>query len=141
MSAPRPAGVSVTRVVDWVDTDAAGHYHHSAVIRWVEAAENELHLAIGRPELFGAVPRVRYEVDYLDRLWFRDEVVTRLWVETVGRSSVTYAFEVTGPRGPAAQGRMVCVNVGERAAGPGDEGGSPAAEWPEEVREGLLRGA
>ena len=130
---------SVTRVVDWCDTDAAGHYHHSAVIRWVEAAENELHTSLGLPELYGAVPRVRYEVDYLDRLWFRDEVVTSLWVEQVGGSSLVYAFEVVGPRGPAARGRMVCVNVGSRSGQGPDEGGGPppATPWPDEVRAAL----
>jgi acyl-CoA thioester hydrolase len=130
---------SVTRVVDWCDTDAAGHYHHSSVIRWVEAAEDELHTSLGLPGLFGVVPRVRYEVDYLDRLWFRDEVVTSLWVEHVGTSSLIYGFEVVGPRGPAARGRMVCVNVGSRS-GPGPEEGQgppPAAPWPDEVRAAL----
>lgn len=122
---------TVTRTVDWVDTDAAGHYHHSAVIRWVEAAENALHEEVGLLDLFGTAPRVRYEVDYLDRLWFREQVLTSLWVEQVGRSSLTYAFEAVGPRGPAARGRMVCVNVG-----PTGEAGSTgsAGPWPAEVR-------
>lgn len=125
--------VEVARVVDWVDTDAAGHYHHSSVIRWVEAAENALHEELGLLDLFGSVPRVRYEVDYLDRLWFREEVVTSLWVEKVGGASLTYAFEVVGPRGPAARGRLVCVNIGD---GPSGEG-SPATPWPEQVRAAL----
>ena len=68
----RPS-IRVERTVEWPDTDAAGHYHHSSVIRWVEAAESELHLALGLPELFGHVPHVHYEVDYLERLWFRDQ--------------------------------------------------------------------
>ena len=72
--------IRVERTVEWPDTDAAGHYHHSSVIRWVEAAESELHLALGLPELFGHVPRVHYEVDYLERLWFRDKVVVELRV-------------------------------------------------------------
>ncbi|MCK0111585.1 acyl-CoA thioesterase [Ornithinimicrobium sp. F0845] len=126
----------MARSVDWGDTDAAGHYHHSSVIRWVEAAENALHVELGLLDLFGTVPRVRYEVDYLDRLWFRDEVVTELWVESVGRTSLVYGFEVAGPRGPAARGRMVCVNVAARV-GPASGEGSPAAPWPEEVRQRL----
>jgi acyl-CoA thioester hydrolase len=128
--------VSVTRTVDWCDTDAAGHYHHSSVIRWVEAAENELHVELGLLDLFGVVPRVRYEVDYLDRLWFRDEVVTELWVESLGRSSLVYGFEVLGPRGLAARGRMVCVNVDGRS-GDAQGDGSPVAPWPDEVRAAL----
>lgn len=132
--------VSLARVVDWCDTDAAGHYHHSSVIRWVEAAESELHLTLGLPGLFDTVPRVRYEVDYLDRLWFREEAVTTLWVEQVGISSLSYAFEVVGPRGPAARGRVVCVNVAERASSAGpDEAGEPppATPWPAQVRAAL----
>jgi len=39
MTIPSPASVVVDRRVEWQDTDAAGHYHHSTVIRWVEAAE------------------------------------------------------------------------------------------------------
>ena len=36
---PAHAAVLVQRRVEWPDTDAAGHYHHSTVVRWVEAAE------------------------------------------------------------------------------------------------------
>ncbi|WP_256839614.1 acyl-CoA thioesterase [Ornithinimicrobium faecis] len=129
--------VSVTRVVDWCDTDAAGHYHHSSVIRWVEAAENELHVQRGLLELFGVVPRVRYEVDYLDRLWFREEVVTELWVESLGRTSLVYGFEVTGPRGPAARGRMVCVNIGDRSGEVPAGADSPAVAWSDAERAAL----
>lgn len=125
---------TVTRTVDWCDTDAAGHHHHSSVIRWVEAAENALHEELGLLELFGAVPRVRYEVDYVDRLWFRDEVVTSLWVEAIGRTSLTLGFEVMGPRGPAARGRMICVNVAGGAGGSSGDG-TPAAPWPDAVRD------
>lgn len=125
---------SVTRTVDWIDTDAAGHYHHAAVIRWVEAAESALHEDLGLLDLFGTAPRVRYEVDYLDRLWFREQVDTTLWVEKVGTTSLTYAFEVVGPRGPASRGRMVCVNVGPTGV-PGSSGA--AGPWPAEVRERL----
>src|SRR5690606_35087854 len=45
------AGVTIGRTVEWQDTDAAGHYHHSAVIRWVEAAETALHERLGLTEL------------------------------------------------------------------------------------------
>lgn len=122
----------VTRAVDWTDTDAAGHHHHSAIIRWVEAAENALHEDLGLLDLFGSAPRVRYEVDYLDRLWFREQVVTTLRVEKVGTSSLTYAFEVEGPRGLAARGRMICVNI----SGPGGAEGSGGSSvpWPDEIR-------
>lgn len=123
--------VVVEREVEWPDTDAAGHYHHSSVIRWVEAAESALHTALGLSDLFGTVPRVRYEVDYLDRLWFRDTVQIEIRVAAVGRSSLTYEFEVCRDGTSAARGRMVCVNS--------DPAGAGSEPWPEEVAR-ILRG-
>ncbi len=37
-----PASVVIERRVEWPDTDAAGHQHHSVVMRWVEEAEAAL---------------------------------------------------------------------------------------------------
>jgi acyl-CoA thioester hydrolase len=123
--------IRLERTVEWPDTDAAGHYHHSSVIRWVEAAESELHLALGLPELFGHVPRVHYEVDYLERLWFRDQVVVELRISEVGRTSLTYDFEVHRGETPAARGRLVCVRS--------DPAGAGAQPWPDDVA-AILRG-
>jgi acyl-CoA thioester hydrolase len=126
----RGAAISIRRRVEWPDTDAAGHYHHSSVIRWVEAAEAELHESLDLPELFGTVPRVRYEVDYLDRLWFRDAITVELWVDHVGSSSLSYGFEVSRDgHGPAARGAMICVH-----SAPDTPKASP---WPPEVAQRL----
>lgn len=103
------ASITIERMVEWPDTDAAGHYHHSTVIRWVEAAEAELHEELGLLDLFGVVPRVHYEVDYLTRLWFRDRVRITLTVAEVGRTSLRYAFTVSRGAELAARGAMVCV--------------------------------
>jgi len=124
------ASVRIERMVEWPDTDAAGHYHHSTVIRWVEAAEAELHQQLGLLDLFGAVPRVHYEVDYAARLWFRDPVSIELAVAEVGRTSLRYEFTVTSGDRTAARGAMVCVNA--------DPAGEGAAEWPDDVRMALL---
>ena len=124
-----PASIVVQRLVEWPDTDAAGHYHHSSVLRWVEAAEAMLHERLDLLELFGTVPRVRYEVDYLARLWFRDRVDVALSVESVGRTSLRYAFEVRRGSEVAARGAMVAVNS-DPAAG--------TAAWPPIARERLL---
>lgn len=126
----RGASVRIDRVVEWPDTDAAGHYHHSTVIRWVEAAEAALHERLGLIDLFGVVPRVRYEVDYSARLWFRDEVMIELTVADVGVSSIRYEFEVRRGGELAARGSMVAVQLDP-------ESGEPTG-WSDEVRAVLL---
>ena len=112
--------------VEWMDTDAAGHHHNTAVVRFVEAAEATLMRERGVTGYFGAAPRVRYEVDFASPLWFGQEITTTLVVERMGTSSLAFRFEVWGeatdqhPRRLAASGRYVCVHVprGERESAP-----------------------
>ncbi|AUY52666.1 2-aminobenzoate-CoA ligase [Streptomyces sp. CB01881] len=128
-AAAHPASVAVERRVEWSDTDAAGHYHFSAVQRWVEAAEAVLLRRLGLAGLFGRIPRVHFEADYRERLWFGDQVRTELRVLRVGGSSLHYAFEVHGPQGLAAAGRMSVVHAAPQAKG--------TEPWPAEVRRAL----
>ncbi|MFF2653679.1 acyl-CoA thioesterase [Streptomyces sp. NPDC058045] len=121
------AEVVLERTVEWYDTDASGHQHHSAVLRWVEAAEAELLRRRGLDGLFGRTPRVRHEVDYRSRLWFGETVRTRLRVARIGRTSLTYAFDVHGREGLAARGTLTIAH-----AAPDSPSATP---WPREVRE------
>lgn len=126
---PGPASVEVRRRVEWSDTDAAGHHHNTAVLRWLEEAETVLHERLGIVEqTFGRTPRVRIEIDFTERLYFRDIVVIRLSVAAVGRTSLTYSFEVARDDVVAARGRAVVVNA---AAGQGAE------PWSDELRKAL----
>jgi acyl-CoA thioester hydrolase len=127
-----PPAVTITRRVEWADTDAAGHHHHGAVLRWVEAAEAELLRRIGQDGLFGRIPRVRYEVDYRTRLWFGQEVRVELAIGRVGRSSVRYDFVVHGGHVVAATGSMHVVLAAPDAPS--------ARPWPDEVRAVLCGG-
>lgn len=120
------AAVLVQRRVEWPDTDAAGHYHHSTVVRWVEAAEAVLYERLGLSELFGRIPRVRYEVEYAARLWFGDIVDIALGVAELGRTSVTYAFEVRRGDQVVAAGRMVAVSS--------DPANGSTEPWTDQVR-------
>jgi acyl-CoA thioester hydrolase len=135
MTASPPEGapeVTIERLVEWPDTDAAGHYHHSTLVRWVEAAEADLLDQLGVVQLFGVIPRVRYEVDYTARLWFRDRVAVQLWVADVGRASIRYEFVVRRGDEVAAAGAMTAVRIDPAE-------GKPAA-WPDDVR-AVLAGA
>jgi acyl-CoA thioester hydrolase len=130
---PEPAvdGTGVARAVhrarvEWMDTDAAGHHHNTAVVRFVEAAEATLIRERGITGYFGAAPRVRYEVDFASPLWFGQEVTTTVVLQRIGTSSLIFRFEVWGEhtdqhsRRLAASGRYVTAHVprGERTSAP-----------------------
>jgi acyl-CoA thioester hydrolase len=134
VTARRPPGaapegqswITIERVVEWYDTDAAGHQHHSAIMRWAEAAEAELLRRHGLDGLFGRTPRVRYEVNYRAKLTFGQTVRILLRVADIGRTSLRYVFEVrTAADAPAADGVIVIVHTGTPS--------SPATPWPEEI--------
>jgi len=125
--------IVVHRIVEWHDTDAAGHHHHGAVLRWVESAESELLRRLGVADLFGRIPRVHYEVDYRARLWFGQELQVELAIAAVGERSMRYEFAVRAGEVLAATGNMVIT-----MAAPG----SPrAAAWSPEVRLALTGSA
>lgn len=118
--------VTLERRLEWPDTDAAGHQHHSVAMRWAEAAERELLETIDCAWLFSRTPRVRYNVQYRERIWFRDPVTIHFAIAAVGRSSMTYRFKVESPRGMAADGLMIVVHTDGNAGG--------ATPWPDDIR-------
>jgi YbgC/YbaW family acyl-CoA thioester hydrolase len=113
-----------TRVA-WIDTDAGGRIHFTAVFRWVEAAETALMRRLGLTEGWGNYPRRHVEADYLKVLVFEDEVEVRLRVERVGRTSITYAWEIAMDGESYVRGSHTVVHVD-------DEG--RAAELPQAIR-------
>ena len=123
-------GITIQRVVEWPDTDASGHYHHSNVIRWVEAAEQALYEQLG-VGMFGTTPRVHYEVDYLARLWLGDRLDVELTLASVGRTSLRFEFVVRRSGDVAARGVMTCVNSDPESTG--------TTPWPDDVRTALSR--
>jgi len=118
--------------VEWSDTDAAGHHHHASVARFVEAAEAEVYRRIGEPQLMKIVPRVEYHAEYLGRLYYQDPVDVTLRVVAVGRTSLTYAFEVrrADDGALAARGGYVVVHI--------DEVTGKSDPWSDELRKSLL---
>lgn len=119
----------IRRKVEWVDTDAAGHHHHGAILRWAEAAECELLESLGQSGLFGRIPRVHYSADYRSRLWFGQEIEVEIAIVRVGDRSLHYEFEVRSHDTVAATGKLSIT-----LAAPD----SPrAVAWPEDVRKAL----
>ncbi|MFF2300304.1 acyl-CoA thioesterase [Arthrobacter sp. NPDC058127] len=87
---------SVERTVEWVDTDASGHQHNSAILRWVEAAEADLFRKLELPDYFPSAPRVQHVINYKAKLWFGQRVRATVRISALGRTSLTMAFEVHG---------------------------------------------
>jgi acyl-CoA thioester hydrolase len=98
--------------VAWVDTDAGGRIHFTAVFRWAEAAETALMRRLGFLEgSWGDFPRRRVEAEYLKVLRFEDEIEIRLRVDKVGRTSVSYAWTIAKDGEPYVKGRHTVVHV------------------------------
>ncbi|GAA4557499.1 acyl-CoA thioesterase [Planotetraspora kaengkrachanensis] len=127
-------GVHHTRV-EWVDTDAAGIYHNTAVVRFVESAEAALMRERGLHDYFQKAPRVRYEVEFDAPLRFGQQVTAVVELIRLGASSMTFSFEVWGeefegrPRTLAAHGSYVTVHVADR--------GHRSSRWPDSWRAAL----
>lgn len=111
-----------------MDTDAAGIWHHSTIIRWTEDAEAELHRRLGIIDrTFGATPRVRVEFEFGAPLKFDAEVDVTLGVETIGTTSITYAVTVERDGESLASGKMVAVLIDPRSGA--------KKVWPDDMRQ------
>lgn len=133
MKHPRAATESSHRGrVAWVDTDAGGRIHYTAAFRWAEIAEHTLFRRI-RPGFEAAVfPRKSVEAIYHSTLVFDDEFEVRLRASSVGRTSVTFVWEVHSGDVLCVEGRHTAVHV--------EADGEPVP-LPDWFREGLEEGA
>lgn len=121
------AEVTIRRRLEWMDTDAAGIWHHSTVIRWAENAEGELHRQLGIiNRTFGATPRVNVDFSFGAPLRFDDEVDVTLSVAALGETSITYQVSVDRNGETLATGNMVAVFI--------DATSGAKKPWPEDMR-------
>lgn len=126
--------ITVRRRVAWNETDAAGHNHFSAAFRWLEEAEHEMMRSLGvSSDLIDRIPRVHIDIDYLDRLYFGEEIIVTVSVTKVGRSSCSLSMLVTHGEGKEAiKANYVIVNASSTTAG--------SAQWSDETRNLLESG-
>ncbi len=97
--------------VNWVDTDGSGLIHYTAALRYFEVPEHVLmrELFADRPFL---LPRVHVEADYEAPLRYPDEFDCTARVANVGRTSVSWEYEIVRTDGVRAiRGRIVAVAV------------------------------
>ena len=123
--------VEKIRLLEWMETDAAGHQHYTSAFRWVEECESALYRKLNLPAtLFGEIPRVKVQMEYKRRIFFGEEIVTRLEVLRVGNSSLEFGFTAHVGGELAAVGNYVIVYAPEIG-----EGSKP---WPDNWRVAFL---
>ena len=137
---PRPSGkrgaFTVRERVRWSDVDAAGIMCYGSFLRFFEVAESELFRAAGLPHtaLQDAglwLVRRRVECDFLRPVRLDDVLEIRAWVEAMGGTSLSLAFEarVVDETEPAARSRYALVAVDRAELRP--------LRLPEHIREAL----
>lgn len=120
----------------WSDMDALGHVHNARFMEYYEAARTELiHLLLAEATDWQGVGLVvrRHEVDYLLPLVYRPRpIAVDTWIERIGTTSMTLAYEAVEEDRSVIYGRAQTVMVTVDATT-----GQPVA-LPESVRD-LLR--
>jgi YbgC/YbaW family acyl-CoA thioester hydrolase len=115
----------------FIDTDASGRIHHTALLRYFEAAEIELFRAAGamddRHEV--AFPRVHVECDYRAAIYFDDELIIELTIGNMGRSSIELLYRAMKKGVVAASGKIVIAAMNPKT--------DQATEIPPGLREKL----
>lgn len=125
-----PAQITIEQRVEWHDTDASGHHHHTSILRMAEVAEAELLERLGLwEELYGSFPRVHVSANFQEPLHFRARVDVRMQVAELRRTSIAFAFVVRLDGRQVADGRVVAVRL--------ESDGRPGP-WTERQRELLL---
>lgn len=128
------------RRVNLADTDAATIAHFTSILAYAEEAEHELLRSIGfpisvSPDGYGW-PRVHCELSVDAPLGLGEIVVLRPTVEAIGRSSVSWCWDLTRQDGGehVALVRMTTVCV-QRTTG---SGAFSSVSVPDEIREALV---
>ena len=112
---------SITRRVEFSETDLAGIMHFTHFYRWMEICEHEflrsLGLSVDMEDENGRFgwPRVKTACRFKRPLKFEDEVEVKLFVSEIRDRSIAYSFqfwkEENGERAKAAVGEAVAACV------------------------------
>ena len=103
------------RRVEFRDTDAAGIMHFSVYFTLMEEVEHEFLRHVGMSVVHhtdeGVLswPRVSSKCDYLGPVAFEATVDASLFIERIGKKSVTYICEISSQGRDVARGSMTVV--------------------------------
>jgi YbgC/YbaW family acyl-CoA thioester hydrolase len=126
---PMPSEYSITRTVEFCETDMAGIMHFSNYFRWMEACEAAFYRSLDLPLISfvpGSVvgwPRVKVSCDYKAPLRFNDVIEVKLFIKELRTKGVVYVFQFRKLEAGAvqppivAQGEMAAVCVTSDATG------------------------
>ena len=111
--------------VRFVDTDASGRIHYTALLRHLESAEQEFFRSLGftytdpRTQGYG-FPRVHVECDYTSMIAYDDLLAISVRVDRIGGASFKLAFDVSVEDRHVAHGNfvIVCVDVETKRSRP-----------------------
>ena len=130
-----PSDFTITRQVEFHETDMAGIMHFANFFKWMECCEAAFYRSLDLPLISflpGQVvgwPRVSVSCQYQAPLRFNDSAEVKLYVKKLGTRSVTYIFQFRKDAQLVAQGEVTAVCV------TGDsQGGMVAQAIPAEVR-------
>jgi acyl-CoA thioester hydrolase len=129
---------TLSRRVEFHETDAAGLMHFSNFYRWMEVCEHEWFRSLGLDMMSTGAdgvrrgwPRRESACTHLRPLRCGDEVRVRATIEEVGTSTLAYAFVFEKDRGgrwtEVARGKMTTAHVRQDTTGRMEAEAMPAA--------------
>ena len=127
---------SISRRVQFAETDMAGVVHFSNYFRWMEEVEHAFFRSVGLSIVMNhqgreiAWPRVAVECEYFGPVRFEEELELRLRVMKVGEKSFTYEVDFMKADQQVALGKVTSVCCTMQPQG----GGFTAIPIPPEIR-------
>jgi YbgC/YbaW family acyl-CoA thioester hydrolase len=93
----------------FIDTDASGRIHYTAMFRYFEAAEIEFFRSIDSNHVYTEMgfPRVHVECDYRSAIRCDDQLVIEVSVGRVGNASIQLKFRALNDELEVAEGKVI----------------------------------
>jgi YbgC/YbaW family acyl-CoA thioester hydrolase len=98
--------------IRFIDTDASGRIHYTAMFRYFESAEIEFLRTLGvsyDPTRGYNLPRVHVECDFMRLIGHDDSIEIEVSLTKLGRSSMRFEFRTFKSGELAAKGAVVAV--------------------------------
>jgi YbgC/YbaW family acyl-CoA thioester hydrolase len=119
--------------IRFIDTDASGRIHYTAMFRYFESAEIEFmrRLGVSYTQFGYGFPRVHVECDFLMSIVHDDTLEIEVFLTKLGRSSVRLEFRTFKENKLAARGSVVIVCIDKKT--------EKAISIPPDMRERFAR--